>query len=96
MTALADNQSVSGVYDSFYTRYCNVNVWIVVDITSVTFLSCNVILLSFVAKYVGAPDLWVIEDLLDKELARCKSHEDCIALLQTPLLRRCPFLLNAV
>jgi len=41
---------------------------------------------------ICAPDLWVVEDLLDKELARCKGHEDYIALLHTPLLRRCPFL----
>ncbi len=41
---------------------------------------------------IGAPDLWVIEDLLDKELTRCKTHEDYIDLLRTPLLRRCPFL----
>ena len=36
--------------------------------------------------------MWVVEDLLDKELARCKGHDDYIALLHTPLLRRCPFL----
>lgn len=34
----------------------------------------------------------MIDDLLEKEVARCKTHEDYVALLHTPLLRRCPFL----
>ena len=39
-----------------------------------------------------APNLWVVDDWLEKELARCKSHEHYVSLNCTPLLRRCPFL----
>jgi len=39
-----------------------------------------------------APDLWVVDDLLEKELSKCKKYEECTGLLQMQLLRRCPFL----
>ena len=42
---------------------------------------------------VCAPKLWVYEDLLQGEIARCKSHEDYQALLsESTVLRVCPYM----
>ncbi len=38
------------------------------------------------------PKVWIIDDLLDDEIHRCKYYEDYHALLGTPVLRLCPFL----
>mmetsp|Transcript_1495 Transcript_1495/g.3700 ORF Transcript_1495/g.3700 Transcript_1495/m.3700 type:complete len:357 (+) Transcript_1495:170-1240(+) len=41
-----------------------------------------------------APNLWLVEDLLDKEIRRSKTHNDYESLLMTPVLRVCPFLVS--
>lgn len=41
-----------------------------------------------------APKLWIEEGLLEKELRRCKTHNDYISLLSTPVCRICPFLIS--
>lgn len=40
------------------------------------------------------PKLWLVPDLLDKEIRRCKKHAEYVALLSTPVLRVCPFLVS--
>lgn len=40
------------------------------------------------------PKGWLIEDLLDKELKQCKTAGQYQALLATPVLRVCPFLVS--
>jgi ubiquitin-protein ligase E3 C len=40
------------------------------------------------------PKLWLVPDLLAKELSRCKSCADYISLLAVPVLRVCPFLVS--
>lgn len=40
------------------------------------------------------PKLWLVENLMVKEIQRCKSHGDYVALLSTPVLRICPFLVS--
>ena len=41
-----------------------------------------------------APKLWLVDDLLDEDIRRCKSYEDYCALLDVPVLRLCPFLVS--
>ena len=40
------------------------------------------------------PKMWLVEDLMEKDIRRCKSHEDYVALLSAPVLRVCPFLVS--
>jgi ubiquitin-protein ligase E3 C len=40
------------------------------------------------------PKLWLVEDLMEKEIRRCKSHDDFVRLLSSPVLRVCPFLVS--
>lgn len=40
------------------------------------------------------PKVWLLEDLLEKDIRRCKSHGDYYALISTPVLRLCPFLVS--
>lgn len=41
-----------------------------------------------------APKLWLIPDLLDKEIRHGKGYEDYVALLKLPVLRICPQLVS--
>jgi ubiquitin-protein ligase E3 C len=43
---------------------------------------------------LSVPKLWLIEDLMEKEIRRCKTKEDYVRLLTTPVLRVCPFLVS--
>lgn len=43
---------------------------------------------------LAVPKLWLIDDLLEKEIRRCKSRDDYVNLLSTPVLRVCPFLVS--
>ena len=40
------------------------------------------------------PKVWLIPDLLEKELRSCKTHEDYVSLLSGPVLRVCPQLVS--
>ena len=40
------------------------------------------------------PKGWLVDDLLDKELKQCKTASQYQALLDTPVLRVCPFLVS--
>uniref|UniRef100_A0A7S2UH98 HECT-type E3 ubiquitin transferase n=1 Tax=Attheya septentrionalis TaxID=420275 RepID=A0A7S2UH98_9STRA len=40
------------------------------------------------------PKMWLIEDLLEKDLKRCKRYDQFASLLSTPVLRVCPFLVS--
>ena len=40
------------------------------------------------------PKMWLVEGLMEKDIARCKSHQDYVALLSSPVLRVCPFLVS--
>lgn len=40
------------------------------------------------------PKLWIEEDLLEKDLKRCKTHLDFVSLLSSPVCRICPFLIS--
>lgn len=40
------------------------------------------------------PKLWLVENLMVKEIQSCKTHGDYISLLSTPVLRICPFLVS--
>ena len=40
------------------------------------------------------PKLWSIEDLLEKDIRRCKTREEYASLLSLPVLRVCPFLVS--
>ena len=40
------------------------------------------------------PKLWLVEDLMEKEIRRCKTHDHYVALLSEPVLRVCPFLVS--
>ena len=40
------------------------------------------------------PKLWLVENLMVKEIQNCKTHGDYVALLSTPVLRICPFLVS--
>lgn len=41
-----------------------------------------------------SPKLWIEEDLLEKDMKRCKTHQDFISLLSVPICRICPFLVS--
>jgi ubiquitin-protein ligase E3 C len=43
---------------------------------------------------ICVPKLWTIDDLLEKELRRCKTRQDYVALLNASVLRACPFLVS--
>eukprot|EP00934_Nitzschia_sp_Nitz4_P006977 Nitzschia sp. Nitz4//scaffold196_size54656//16609//20632//NITZ4_006637-RA/size54656-snap-gene-0.31-mRNA-1//-1//CDS//3329540420//6967//frame0 len=43
---------------------------------------------------LSTPKLWLIDDLLEREIRRCKSFDDYARLLSTPVLRVCPFLVS--
>ena len=45
-------------------------------------------------KPLCVPKLWLVEDLLDKDIKRCKTASQYEALLSTPVLRVCPFLVS--
>lgn len=38
------------------------------------------------------PKLWIVEDLMEREIGRCKTHKEYTALLTNPVLMVCPFL----
>jgi hypothetical protein len=40
------------------------------------------------------PKLWLVEDLMEKEIRRCKTHDQYVALLSAPVLRVSPFLVS--
>jgi len=40
------------------------------------------------------PKLWLVPDLLDEDIRRCKTYEDYCALLDDPVLKVCPFLVS--
>ncbi|GKY96085.1 hypothetical protein MPSEU_000568600 [Mayamaea pseudoterrestris] len=40
------------------------------------------------------PKMWLVPDLLEKELRHCKTHDDYVALLKLPVLRVCPQLVS--
>lgn len=40
------------------------------------------------------PKLWLVEDLLEKDIRQCKSHHEFVSLLSAPVLRVCPFLVS--
>ncbi|EED96465.1 hypothetical protein THAPSDRAFT_268040 [Thalassiosira pseudonana CCMP1335] len=40
------------------------------------------------------PNFWIEEGLLEKDLARCKSHAEFTSLLSSPVCRICPFLIS--
>jgi ubiquitin-protein ligase E3 C len=40
------------------------------------------------------PKLWLIEDLMEREIRRCKVEGDYVSLLSAPVLRVCPFLVS--
>lgn len=43
---------------------------------------------------IAIPKFWLVDDLLDTELRNCKTEQDYISLLSTPVLRVCPFLVS--
>jgi ubiquitin-protein ligase E3 C len=40
------------------------------------------------------PKLWLVPDLLEKEIRHCKTYDDFVSLLSSPVLRVCPFLVS--
>jgi len=40
------------------------------------------------------PKLWLVPDLLEKEIRQCKTYRDYVSLLSSPVLRVCPFLVS--
>lgn len=40
------------------------------------------------------PKLWLINDLMDNDIRKCKTYEDCCDILSHPVLRVCPFFLS--
>eukprot|EP00557_Chaetoceros_sp_GSL56_P007737 CAMPEP_0176505780 /NCGR_PEP_ID=MMETSP0200_2-20121128/16685_1 /TAXON_ID=947934 /ORGANISM="Chaetoceros sp., Strain GSL56" /LENGTH=1269 /DNA_ID=CAMNT_0017905373 /DNA_START=111 /DNA_END=3920 /DNA_ORIENTATION=+ len=40
------------------------------------------------------PKLWLIDDLMDSEIRKCKTYEDYWDILNHPILRVCPFFLS--
>ena len=40
------------------------------------------------------PKLWIEEGLLEKDMKRCKTHQDFTSLLLAPVCRLCPFLVS--
>eukprot|EP00536_Pseudo-nitzschia_multiseries_P001809 jgi/Psemu1/168325/gw1.23.239.1 len=45
-------------------------------------------------RLICAPNLWIINDLMEKELRACNTENDYISLLSAPVLRVCPFLVS--
>lgn len=43
---------------------------------------------------LAVPKLWLVDDLLEKEIRRCKTEEDYVKLLSSPVLRVCPYLVS--
>lgn len=41
-----------------------------------------------------APKLWLFENLLEKDIRQCKSYDDYCNVLNSPVLRVCPFLVS--
>ena len=41
-----------------------------------------------------SPKTWLINDLLDQEIRRSKTHEDYLSVLNEPVLKLCPFLVS--
>jgi len=40
------------------------------------------------------PKLWIVADLLDKEIQNCKEHNQYVEVLNAPVMRVCPFLVS--
>ena len=40
------------------------------------------------------PKLWIVSDLMERDIRSCKTHGDFVALLSNPVLRVCPFLVS--
>lgn len=40
------------------------------------------------------PKLWIMEDLMEKEISRSKRHDEFVKLLSEPVLRICPYLVS--
>jgi ubiquitin-protein ligase E3 C len=40
------------------------------------------------------PNLWIVDDLMEKEIRRCKSYDEYSKLLSAPVLRICPYLVS--
>ena len=45
-------------------------------------------------KPLCVPKLWLVEDLMEREIRACKTHGQYVALLDAPVLRVCPFLVS--
>jgi ubiquitin-protein ligase E3 C len=45
-------------------------------------------------RLICVPNLWIVNDLMEKELRRCKAENDYVSLLSAPVLRVCPFLIS--
>jgi len=43
---------------------------------------------------ISTPKLWLIEDLLERDIKKSTSEQDFVELLSTPVLRICPFLVS--
>lgn len=43
---------------------------------------------------LAIPKLWLIDDLMETEIRRCKNKDDYVRLLSAPVLRVCPFLVS--
>lgn len=43
---------------------------------------------------ISTPKIWLIEDLLEREINKCKTEQDFVELLSSPVLRICPFLVS--
>lgn len=43
---------------------------------------------------ICVPKLWLLPNLLEKDLSKCNCHAEYVALLSTPVLRMCPFLVS--
>jgi len=45
-------------------------------------------------RLICVPTLWIVDDLMETELRRCKTELDYVSLLSAPVLRICPFLVS--
>jgi len=45
-------------------------------------------------RLICVPNLWIVEDLMEAELRRCKTEQDYVSLLSANVLRVCPFLVS--
>ena len=45
-------------------------------------------------RLICVPNLWIVEDLMEAELRRCKTEQDYVSLLGANVLRVCPFLVS--